>query len=158
MESYLGEILVRRGVVTEERLKPLFAQQREKGPSLMDLLLAGNVVDAATVGQALADECGLPYLSRIDIDSIQTQVASKLPISYAKSHKILVTAEDDVSVHVVCADPLDTASLDDVRAIFHKPVEAVVSSAENLVDAINRVYEKNEQGGGELQTNDDIRA
>jgi len=28
MESYLGEILVRRGVVTEERLKPLVAQQR----------------------------------------------------------------------------------------------------------------------------------
>jgi general secretion pathway protein E len=158
MESYLGEILVRRGVVTEERLKPLFAQQREKGPSLMDLLLAGNVVDAATVGQALADECGLPYLSRIDIDSIQFPVASKLPISYAKSHKILVLAEDDVHVHVVCADPLDTASLDDVRALFHKPVEAVVSSAENLVDAINRVYEKNEQGGGELQSNDDISA
>ncbi len=158
MESYLGEILVRRGVVTEERLKPLFAQQREKGPSLMDLLLAGNVVDAATVGQALADECGLPYLSRIDIDAIQTLVASKLPISYAKSHKILVTSEDDALVHVVCADPLDTASLDDVRALFHKPVDAVVSSAENLVDAINRVYEKNEQGGGELQTNDDIRA
>jgi general secretion pathway protein E len=158
MESYLGEILVRRGVVSEERLKPLFAQQREKGPSLMDLLLAGNVVDAATVGQALADECGLPYLSRIDVDAIATPVASKLPISYAKSHKILVMAEDDGLVHVVCADPLDTASLDDVRALFHKPVEAVVSSAENLVDAINRVYEKNEQGGGELQTNDEIRA
>jgi general secretion pathway protein E len=158
MESYLGEILVRRGVVSEERLKPLFAQQREKGPSLMDLLLAGNVVDAATVGQALADECGLPYLSRIDVDSIATPVASKLPISYAKSHKILVMAEEDGLVHVVCADPLDTASLDDVRALFHKPVEAVVSSAENLVDAINRVYEKNEQGGGELETNDEIRA
>jgi general secretion pathway protein E len=158
MESYLGEILVRRGVVSEERLKPLFAQQREKGPSLMDLLLAGNVVDAATVGQALADECGLPYLSRIDVDAIATPVASKLPISYAKSHKILVMAEDDGLVHVVCADPLDTASLDDVRALFHKPVEAVVSSAENLVDAINRVYEKNEQGGGDLQTNDEIRA
>jgi general secretion pathway protein E len=158
MESYLGEILVRRGVVSEERLKPLFAQQREKGPSLMDLLLAGNVVDAATVGQALADECGLPYLARIDVDSILTPVASKLPISYAKSHKILVMSEEDSRVHVVCADPLDTASLDDVRAIFHKPVEAVVSSAENLVDAINRVYEKNEQGGGELQSNDEINA
>ncbi|HKQ68929.1 MAG TPA: type II secretion system ATPase GspE [Polyangiaceae bacterium] len=159
-ESYLGEILVRRGVVTEERLKPFVAQQRErdKGPSLIDMLLAGNVADASAVGQALAAECGLPYVQRIDIDAIITPVASKLPISYAKSHRILVTAEDDSRVYVVCADPLDTAGLDDVRALFQKPVEAAVSSAENLVDAINRVYERNDQGGGDLETNDDIRA
>src|SRR3954447_21021949 len=139
IESYLGEILVRRGVVSEERLKPIFAQQREKGPSLMDLLLAGNVADGATVADALAQECGLPYLARIDVAGIATPVASKLPISYAKAHKILVTGEDEERVYVVCADPLDTASLDDVRSLFQKPVEAVVSSAENLLDAINRV-------------------
>jgi general secretion pathway protein E len=156
-DTYLGEILVRRGVVTEERLKPFFAQQREKGPGLVELMVAGNVADAAAIGQALADECGLRYVPRIDIGSIATPVASKLPISYAKAHKVLVTAEDDACVYVVCADPLDTAALDDVRALFHKPVEAAVASSENLVDAINRVYERTDQGG-ELETNDDIRA
>jgi general secretion pathway protein E len=70
----------------------------------------------------------------------------------------LVTGEDEERVYVVCADPLDTASLDDVRSLFQKPVEAVVSSAENLLDAINRVYERNDQGGGELETNEDNRA
>ncbi len=147
-------------MVTEERLKPFFAQQREreKGPNLLDLLLAGNVADGAAVGQALADECGLPFVQRIDIDAIATAVAAKLPISYAKSHRILVTAEDDTRVKVVCADPLDTAGLDDIRALFQKPVEATVASAENVVDAINRVYERTDQTGGELETNDDISA
>jgi general secretion pathway protein E len=155
-DSFLGEILVRRGVLSEERLKPLVAQQREKGPPLLDMLLAGNVADGGAMAQALADECGLPYLARIDVEAIPTLVASKLPISYAKSHKTLVTAEDDKRVYVVCADPFDTASLDDVRALFQKPVEASVASAENLLDAINRVYERGDQGGGELQTNDEI--
>jgi general secretion pathway protein E len=155
-DSYLGEILVRRGVLTEERLKPLVAQQREKGPALLDMLLAGNVAEGGAMAQALADECGLPYLARIDVDAIATPVASKLPISYAKSHKTLVTAEDDKRVYVVCADPFDTASLDDVRALFQKPVEASVASAENLLDAINRVYERGDQSGGELETNDEI--
>ncbi|HMI84946.1 MAG TPA: type II secretion system ATPase GspE [Polyangiaceae bacterium] len=155
LESYLSEILVRRGVVTEERLKPFFAQQRENGPSLMDLLLAGNVADAGAVAQALADECGFPYLARIDIEAISTPSAAKLPISYAKAHKILVAAEDEQRVHVVCADPLDTAGLDDVRALFQKPVDVSVTSAENVVDAINRVYERSDQSGGELETNND---
>ena len=155
LESYLSEILVRRGVVTEERLKPFFAQQRENGPSLMDLLLAGNVADAEAVAQALADECGFPYLARIEIDAISTPTAGKLPISYAKAHKILVLAESEQRVHVVCADPLDTAGLDDVRALFQKPVDVSVTSAENVVDAINRVYERSDQGGGDLESNSD---
>jgi general secretion pathway protein E len=155
LESYLSEILVRRGVVTEERLKPFFAQQRENGPSLMELLLAGNVADGGAVAQALADECGFPYLARIDIESISTPVAAKLPISYAKAHKILVLAEDEHRVHAVCADPLDTAGLDDIRALFQKPVDVSVTSAENVVDAINRVYERSDQGGGDLESNND---
>ncbi len=152
LESYLSEILVRRGVVSEERLKPFFAQQRENGPSLIELLLAGNVADAGAVAQALADECGFPCLPRIDIDNISTPTAAKVPISYAKAHKILVLSEDDERVHVVCADPLDTSGLDDVRALFKKPVDVSVTSAENIVDAINRVYERSDQSGGELET------
>jgi len=155
LESYLSEILVRRGVVSEERLKPFFAQQRENGPSLMDLLLAGNVADAGAVAQALADECGFPYLPRIDIENISTPTAAKVPISYAKAHKILVLSEDDERVHVVCADPLDTSGLDDVRALFKKPVDVSVTSAENIVDALNRVYERTDQTGGELETNNE---
>src|SRR5258706_8784741 len=141
-ESYLGEILVGRGGVTEGRLKPFFAQEREreKGPRLLDLLLAGNVADGAAVAQALADECGLPFIQRIDIDAIATPIAAKLPISYAKSHRILVTAEDDAHVYVVCADPLDTAGLDDIRALFQKPLQTTLSSAQNLGDALNPAY------------------
>jgi general secretion pathway protein E len=155
-DSYLGEILIRRGVLTEERLKPLVAQQRDKGPTLLDLLLSGNVAEGGAMAQALADECGLPYLARIDVEAISTPVASKLPISYAKAHKVLVTGEDESRVYVVCGDPFDTASLDDVRALFSKPVEASVASGENLLDAINRVYERNDQRGEELQSKEDI--
>ena len=56
----------------------------------------------------------------------------------------------------MCADPLDTARLDDVRALFGKPVEAVVASAENVVDAINRVYERTSTAAASSRANDDI--
>jgi general secretion pathway protein E len=157
-ESYLGEILVKRGLVTEERLRPLVAQQKEKGPTLMELVIGGNVVDAAAVGRALADECGLQFTDRIDVALIPSASASKLPISYAKAHKVLVTGENDEQVCIACADPFDTAAIDDVRALFGKPVEAVVSSVETIVDAINRVYERNEGPGDDLETDKDTSA
>ena len=154
-ERFLGEILVRRGLITPDRLEPLFDVQREKGPRLLDLVVSTNLADAANVAQALADECGLPFVARIEVDDIATPVAIKLPITYAKAHEILVTGEDDDTVYVVCADPFDTAAIDDVRATYGKPVEVSVSTGEEVIDAINRVYERREQGG-DLETTDEL--
>ena len=149
----LGNILVRHGVVTAEGLEPLFMQQREKGTPLPELLVQSRLATEGDVARALAAECGLPFVERIDVASVSPQLATRLPIGYCKSHKILVVAERDESVDVLSADPLDTAALDDVRAAFGKPVSAVVGAPEMVVDAINRVFEKQDTQS-ELETDD----
>ena len=149
-ERFLGEILVRRGVVPASRLEALYAVQREKQLDLVDLLVNSNVTDDITIARALAEEAELPYVDNLDIEHVTTALATRVPIAFAKSHKILVVAEDEQSVHVVCGDPFDTAALDDLRVLFSKPVEASVASVDRIVDAINRVYER--AGGGELET------
>ena len=153
----LGNILVRRGVVTAEGLEPLFIQQREKGTSLPELLVQCRIASESDVAQALAAECGLAFVDRIDVAAVSPQLATRLPIGYCKSHKVLVTAERDECVEVLSADPLDTAALDDVRAAFGKPVRAVVGTPEMVVDAINRVFEKQDTKS-ELETDDEFSA
>src|SRR6185436_19623983 len=99
-QRFLGEILQRRAGVPAERLEALYTVQREKGIDLVDLLVNGNVVAEQTIAKALA---------------------TRLPIGFAKSHKILVTNEDDFSVFVLVGDPFDTVALDEVRILFGKP-------------------------------------
>lgn len=138
----LGNILVRRGVVQADALEPLYMQQKEKPAPLTDLLVQAEIADETRVTQALAEECGLPFVEAINVEEVPTQVATRLPIGYARSHKILISGEFDDRVEVYCADPLDTAALDDVRASFEKPVVARVAPSDVVVDAINRVYER----------------
>ncbi|HEY6559783.1 MAG TPA: type II secretion system ATPase GspE [Polyangiaceae bacterium] len=157
----LGNILVRRGVLTPDVLEPLYEQQREKGTALVDLVVQSQAASEEAVSRALAQECGLPFLDRIDVDAITSQTATRLPIGYCRAHKILITAEHDQSVDVVCADPLDTDGLDDVRAAFNKTVTASVAPPEAVIDAINRVYERQEtsselEGNEQLQEDDEI--
>ena len=152
-QRFLGEILARRGVVPAERLEGFYNVQREKGGDLIDLLVNTNVVDDTVIGRALAAEAELPYVDDLDPNKVSTALATRVPISFAKTHKILVIAEDDDCVHAVCADPFDTTAFDDLRVLFGKPVEAQVASGDRIVDAINRVYER-EAGGGELETDD----
>ena len=42
-QRFLGEILARRGVVPLDRLEGLYAVQREKGTSLVDLITSGAI-------------------------------------------------------------------------------------------------------------------
>jgi general secretion pathway protein E len=153
-QRFLGEILHRRAGVPVERLESLYAVQREKGIDLVDLLVNGNVVDEATIAKALADESELPYVDRPDPERISTQLATRLPIGFAKSHKVLITNEDDFSVFALVGDPFDTVALDEIRVLFGKPVEATVAPSERIEDAINRVYER-DAGAGELETNEE---
>ena len=135
----LGDILVRHGVVTPEVLEPLYTQQREKGAQLTELLVQAKAASEADVARALAIECGLSFQERVDIEEVPTHTATRLPIGYAKNHKVLILGEYDDRVEIVCGDPLDTDALDDVRATFGKPVVARVAAPDTVVDAINRV-------------------
>jgi len=149
----LGNILVRHGVLSPEALEPLFAQQREKGTPLTELVVQTRVASEVEVARALAAECGLPFVERVDLSEVPTALAMRLPIGYCKSHKLLVMAEDDTNVEVLCADPLDTAALDDVRAAFGKPVSTRVGAPEIVIDAINRVFER-QDAASELESDE----
>jgi general secretion pathway protein E len=147
----LGNILVRQGVIAEGALEPFYAQQREKATPLFELLLASKVASPSALARALAAECRVPFVESIDVKSVPADMATKLPIGYAKSHKILVLGDFEDRVEVVCSDPLDTDGLDDVRAAFQKPVVLSVAPADTVIDAINQVYER-QQTISELET------
>jgi general secretion pathway protein E len=149
--EYLGEILVRRGVVPPERLALLFDTVRERGQALTELVVSNNISDEVKIAQALADECGVAFVTKIDLEAIPLTLVSKLPITYAKTHKILLLSEEEEVVHCVVADPFDTVAIDDVRALFGKPVEIAVATSENVLNSLNRIWEKKEDGGGTLQ-------
>ncbi|HEY1692452.1 MAG TPA: ATPase, T2SS/T4P/T4SS family [Polyangiaceae bacterium] len=153
-QRFLGEVLSRRGVVPPDKLDALFAVQRERGADLLDLVINTGVADEMAVARALADEAQLPLVERIDPGDIPTALATRLPIAFAKSHKVIVVREDDLTVHAVCGDPFDTQALDDLRMLFDKPVEASVGGWDRIEDAINRVYEK-QAGAEQLQSDDE---
>jgi general secretion pathway protein E len=107
------------------------------------------------VARALAAECRLPFTERVESDAVPVLVAVRVPIAFARSHLVLVTAEHDDTVEVVCADPLDIDGFDDVRGIFQKRVSLTVAPASVVVDAINRVYERQDTMS-ELKSDDSV--
>ena len=150
-QEYLAELLVRRGVLPADKLDGLMAAALEKGQPITDLIVAAEVAPEDSIALAFAEELGLGFMKEIDIDAVPIQVAEKIPINYARSHSLLVLHEDDDKVIAACSNPLDVTAIDDVRAVFKKPVELNVTTQQVVRDAINRVWERREQGDTTLE-------
>lgn len=155
----LGNIFVRHGLVSPEALEPLYAEQRDKNANLVDLMVSSKATTEEAIARALASECRLPFLEQLDDQAVEPEVAMRLEIGYSRRRKVLVLAEHDDVVEVAIADPLDTATVDDVRATFGKPVRPQVAAGVIIVEAINRVFERGATHGVDgLQADEEAAA
>jgi len=143
MDDYLGEILVRRGALAPERLEEALRVAGERGDPLQEVLVQTHAAEEHEILIALAAEFDLDLLETIDDKTIPQEAVSGIPINFAKSHRILpVRVDSDGSVVLAVADPLDTASIDDVRTMLGREVVPVLARGEEIIAAINRVYER----------------
>ena len=145
MQHYVGEILVRRGALSQDALAQALVAADERGACLRSVLEATRAVDALSLVRALADEVGMRCIERIDTEGVPEDLIDRVPINFARQHHVLPIGERDDYVLVAVGDPLDPAPLDDLRALLGRPVEAVAAPAEAIDDAINRVYERKDE-------------
>ena len=99
----------------------------------------------ATVDDIIADLCvelDMEFIQNIPVNDIPVDLIRDIPINYAKNHGIVPFREESDHVVVLTSNPVDTQAMDDLRVIFQKKIVPLVSTAQRVQDAINRVYEK----------------
>ncbi|HEX4353329.1 MAG TPA: ATPase, T2SS/T4P/T4SS family, partial [Polyangiales bacterium] len=155
-ERFVGEILVRQGALSPERLEQALSIVTERGAKLKDVLTGSHILEEAAYVEALARDLGMPIITKIQVDEIPIELVDLVPINFARQHKLLPLSLREDVIRVAIANPLDLSPLDDLRALAGKRCEAVVASADVIEAAINRVYErKNENALAESEKEDE---
>ncbi len=156
-ERFIGEILVRQGALSPERLEQAMAVVAERGARLHDVLTTNNILDENAYVEAMARDLGLSVIHKIAVDEIPTSLLDLVPINFARQHKLVPLSITDDAIRVAVANPLDLSPLDDLRALSGKRCEALVASADVIDAAINRVYErKDENALAESDSDNDV--
>ncbi len=143
--QYIAEILVRRGAVTPEVMESAVASAVERGVKVSDVLLATAPIEEIDIVRALAEEVGMKVGDKIDAASVPTELIAQVPITFARTHRVLPIGEKDGRIVVAVSDPLNPAPLDDLRALLEKKVVPIAYTGEMIEDAINRVYERKDE-------------
>jgi general secretion pathway protein E len=145
-DTFIGEILVDREVVSAEKLDEALKTRASKGGSLVETLLSSNAVDEKKLWAVVAEEMDLEFKEKIRADEVDMDLFAKVPVSFAKSNRILPLSEVGGDVRVACGNPFDLGALDVVQALLGKPVVPVVVPRDAIVEAINEVYERKTDG------------
>jgi len=129
----IGEILVRRGLVSREQLQLAGADNGEKR-------LDQTVVDMGFTTEeealkALADELGMRYVELKDYE-IDHGILAEFPTSAVFRHSLLPLGRDNGRVIVVVSDPFDLDALDELSALSGFRLEPVLAPREDVARLI----------------------
>lgn len=138
----IGQLLLQHTSLTKKQLDEALEIQEESGEMIGEILIQKNYISQHEITKVLCLQVGIPYLEKINIDDIDPNITNGITINYAKHHRVLPVLETRDSVTIVVSDPFKNDVFNDVRNIFKKEVDIIVTSPPHLENAINRVYEK----------------
>jgi general secretion pathway protein E len=140
----LGELLLRHGRLEPEQLDRARERQAETGARLSDILVQEGLLEPEEVLRGVGEQLGLSVRSELDPDDVDESLVERVPIGFAKHHRVLpLRIDEDGTLHVVASNPLDTAPLDDLRLLLDGDEVVLELAPERVVlDAINEVYDR----------------
>jgi general secretion pathway protein E len=151
----IGELLLELKRGTDANFTPAVIEQalvtqQAEGGRLGEILVKARAVTEEEVLQALGKQLGIAYSAELKVDAIDTDLATGIPIGFAKQHRLLAVKREGEVVMVAMADPLDMGALDDLRMQLGAEVQPVLVPAQRILEVINDVYGRKHDKGGDL--------
>ncbi|MGB9887075.1 MAG: GspE/PulE family protein [Moorellales bacterium] len=133
----LGEILVRKGVLSPERLREALEIQRKSGKKLGEVLAEVGFCSPETVADALAEQAGA---SRAPEGFWEQPPAPEVPPELALRLGVFPMRVEGGRVVVAGADPLDVAAADALRYTLGLEAEIQTATPQEVERALRRWY------------------
>ncbi len=108
--------------------------------ALAEALVARGLLLREDLNMAWAQLMGIPFLPSLEVEGIDGQVLSQIPIHFARKHMIVPVKLKDRELWVAMADPLVLEILDDLRIRTGWSVKPVLSLTTEISRTINRIY------------------
>jgi general secretion pathway protein E len=159
-DAFFQSFVLRHGLVTPEKMTELLEKTKDSAAGVMEIAFQTDTVNETGFYKALAREIGLPFIPKINREGVPQALLTVIPINFARSHRCIPIHEDAGRIVIAQADPLNTETLDDLKTLLGRPVEAVVAPADEINHAINDLYERagagDELGDKEIKDEEEL--
>ncbi len=137
----LGEMLLARGLISEDDLDGALETQQRTGERLGSILVKVGAVTEVDLVRVLAEHFGLEFVD-LDDRPIDPSVVQRVKESFARYHQLVPFGWDDEKGRLLVAmvNPTNVFSLDDVRTVTGCDIEPYMAEQNQLMRAIDRIW------------------
>ncbi|MGH1487165.1 MAG: GspE/PulE family protein, partial [Cellvibrionaceae bacterium] len=140
----IGDILVAKGIITEEELNHALSEQSKTGARLGKTLIAVGFVDETTLLNILSEQLEVPFVDLKNFNYDRNDVCS-LKETLARRYRVVVLKRSNDSITLGMSDPTDIFCLDELTRIYKKNIEPVIVRESELLDVLDNSYGETEK-------------
>lgn len=140
----LGQILLKTARLKPEQLDEALSLRKEPGNQdlLGEILIRKKFITEMELLQALSIQLNLPVAQNLNNEEVDVELATKIPINFAKKFNVLPIKKVRGSAIVAIASGTDLSPIDDMRILLQMDVKPVLARKSEIIDGINRVYDR----------------
>ena len=138
-DDYVLQLLLENNVVSKETADAAAARAAQAGESTVDALLKGNDISENDVLGTVANAFGMQFVDISQAD-LGDETRNLLPGELARKFRVVPLYEQDGTLTVAMADPLNFETLDSLRSVLGRDVEGVVAPGRQIFTALGMLY------------------
>lgn len=139
LKKKLNEILLENKLITKKDLKKALAIQREKGGQLSKILVQEKMVSQKDLMLCLGGQLDIPPIDLTKY-KIDPDVLKLIPERVARHYLVIPISKIKNVISVAMADPLNIFALDDIKALTKLEVQMMITTADDILQAIKKYY------------------
>ena len=139
IEKLLGEILVERGVVSNEQLAKALEVQVKNGGLIGEIIVSLGFATEEEIAQCISFQYGVPFLP-LENYEISEEAVKVVPQSVASHYCLVPIDKIGDTLTIAMANPLNVEAAEDLEDITSLEIQIFVSTASDVRNAIKRGY------------------
>lgn len=137
----LGELLLERGVISQEQLNKALKAQEINGGLIGYILVSLGYAREEEIAQALTVQYGFPYLP-LECYEINVEAMKLIPQNVAEQYNLIAIDKMGDLLTIAMSNPLNAQAVEDVEMITNCTVQVFVSTMSDVTNAIAKYYQK----------------
>jgi len=140
----LGDLLVDKGLITDDQLQLALQEQKKLGRKLGSTLVELGMIDEDSILNLLSTQLSIPLIDLTNFN-YNEEVVRTLSESIARRYRAIVLEDRANDFLVGMADPTDLYALDEIQEKLPKTVSQAIVRENALLETFDKVYRRTEE-------------
>ena len=142
MGSRLGELLVKRGIITSAQIQAANERQQEESKALCSILVQTGLISEDDLTTFIQKEYRLPLVDPSGMD-IPVEVLRLVPPTLVHRHELVPISLSGSTLTLAMSDPSNLVALNELKFLTGYDLKMAVASVSTIARAIEQHYDSN---------------